>query len=72
MIFSITRSHILHTYTLKKKSLFMRKSNLTRHLIYLFTKPGTTMMIKWKFCLGQQYEHRQTLDHDWSKSIVII
>ena len=50
----------------------MTKSNLTRHLIYLFTKPGTLMLTEWKFCLRQQYERLQTLDHDWPKSIVII
>lgn len=72
-MFSINLSQILHTYAKKKVVFFfVRKSNLTRHPVYLFIKPGTPLLTKWKFCLWQQYAQQQTLDHDWSKSVMII
>ena len=70
-MFGINISQILYPYAKKKHFFFfVRKSNLTRHPVYLFIKPGILLITKWKFSLWQQSAHQQTLGHDWSELII--
>lgn len=70
-MFGINISQILYPYAKKNHFFFfVRKSNLTRHPVYLFIKLGILLITKWKFSLLQQSAHQQTLGHDWSKLII--